>query len=81
MLNADQVKELINTFGLIATVTRNKVELANDVKAVIINKSFITQFPLKAGDIIFAHNKSHKVLSVTSIADNLYFQGTYSDYV
>lgn len=80
MLNADQIKELFEALGLTTTITRNGIEL-DSVKAVVINGSLITQFPIKTGDTIAVHNKSYKVLSVSSIADDLYFQGTYGDYV
>lgn len=79
MMNADQVHDLLNKMGLTTTITRNGIEL-DTVKAVIINGKIVTRYPIEVGDILTVHNKNHKVLSVTSVADNLYFDGTYDDY-
>lgn len=64
MMTFEQVQNLLNNMGLIATIARNGKDIAT-VKAVVIK----------------IHNKSHKVLSVAAGAEDLFFQGTYNDYV
>ena len=73
MMTFEQVQNLLNNMGLIATIARNGKDIAT-VKAVVINGQIITQY-------LKIHNKSHKVLSVAAGAEDLFFQGTYNDYV
>ena len=65
MMTFEQVQNLLNNMGLIATIVRNGKDIAT-VKAVVINGQIITQYPIEIGDLIKIHNKSHKVLSVTT---------------
>ena len=80
MMTFEKVQNLLNNMGLIATIARNGKDIAT-VKAVVINGQIITQYPIEIGDLIKIHNKSHKVLSVAAGAEDLFFQGTYNDYV
>lgn len=45
MMTFEQVQNLLNNMGLIATIARNGKDIAT-VKAVVINGQIITQYPI-----------------------------------
>ena len=50
MMTFEQVQNLLNNMGLIATIARNGKDIAT-VKAVVINGQIITQYPIEIGEI------------------------------
>lgn len=72
----EQAKNILDTFSKTAKLYRNNAEL-KEIKAVKLDKIFLTQYPIKTGDILMLDNKSHIISSVSEGPNQLYFEGAY----
>lgn len=76
MMSFKQAKSILDTFSVTAELCRNDTE-SEEIKAVKLDKTFLTQHPIEIGDVLKLDNKNYKISSVSEGPNQLYFEGTY----